>query len=584
MILRKLRIPAALLAQAPTDELHKHWGQDCYIANSEALERLLYRRFARHGLCLKVFRELTKSERDGELSSVTWGGARLSVATQVQNLFALHGVAPRVYSLAIINGKRIAQVTQYAEGEGQPDYSEAKRIIKKYRLGIKGKGKDDATRAAIRYTRYAFKWVGGLFVDFGRYYFREPKWYRAYLKGKLLIYANGKRAYQAVPELGVKGLRDHRYRMKHLQLNERSWRGQTVLDLGCNNGAMMREALRRGAKRVVGVDSRRISYWFQVMNWLKYWNFDMLPLDLPEQAELIEVCTGIAKFDVVLALAIVQYLEGGYQPWLAKLTKGTFYLEGDKLPKDAKFPPGTTGDALAWAVNIGEQYSEPLARDFRQVEWLCWVNDAGKRPLYRCWQKPRPRWGALPKGADARKHEAIRRGQSAFGYGGLKPQEMAFLYDCAHMAPDGLAIEIGTLNGASTMTWATARLGRGPIAVMDIIERPDRQETIRHSGYPIKTIIADSTKYDPPEMAFCFIDGDHTKTGIPFDIKVYPPKIMPGGIIVFHDYDRKEPKKPSRAYRVYREVKAWHKRNGWEYLGKAWRTIAFRRPGGSCDN
>ncbi len=577
MILRKLRIPKELLAQAPTDELHKHWGQDCYIAHSEALERLLYRRFARHGLCLKVFRELTKSERDGELSSITWGGARLSVATQAQNLFALYGIAPRVYSLAIINGKYAAQVTQYAEGEGQPNYAEARHIIKKYRIGIKGKKREDATRAAIRYTRYPFKWIGGLFVDFGRYYFRDPKWYRAYLKGKIKIRKGGTVAYEAVPELGVKGQRDHRHRVKHMQLDGLNWRGKTVLDLGCNNGAMLREALRRGAKRVVGVDFRRVSYWYQIMNWLEYWNFDMLPLDLPEQAEMVEVCTGIAQFDIVFALAIVQHMEGGYQPWLAKLTKGMLYLEGDRMPKGAKFPQGASGDAMLVGPTADEPYREALERDFRQVEWLGWIKDEDQRPLYRCWQKPRPKWGPLPKGAKARKREAVRRGQSIFGQAMMKREELAFLYDMAALAPDGLAIEIGTFNGSAAMTWATARLDRGPIVVVDNVERPILLENIRHSRYPIEVKITDSTKLVPPEMAFCFIDCDHTKSGIPYDIKIYPPQIMPGGIIVFHDFDKKEGGK-GKGYVVYREVKAWHKKHGWECLGKAWRTIAFRRP------
>lgn len=561
MILRKLRIPEALLAQAPTTEGHKNYGQDCYIAHSEALERLLYRRFARRGLCLKVSRELTKSELKGDLSTVRWGGARLTVATQVQNLFALHGVAPRVYSLAIVNGKRIAQVTQYAEGDGQPDYSEAKRIIKKYRLGIKGKPKEDATKAAIRYTRFDFKWVGSQFVDFGRFYFRDPKWYRAYLKGKIQVRKGGRVAYQAVEELGIKGQRGHRHRVKHMQLDGLDFRGKTVLDIGCNNGAMLREALRRGARRVVGVDFRRVSYWCQIMNLLEYWNYDIYPLDLPEQAEMIEVCTGTAKFDVVFALAIVQHMEGGYQPWLAKLAKETFYLEGDRVP------------------DSGEQYSEALARDFRQVEWLGWIKDEDARPLYRCWQKPRPKWGALPKGAKARKKEAVRRGQSIFGQAMMKREELAFLYDMALLAPYGLAIEIGTFNGSAAMTWASARLDRGDIGVMDNVERPILQKNIAHSGYPIKVEIEDSTKttWPIPEMAFCFIDADHTKRGIPFDIKIYPPQVVPGGIVVFHDYDPKEAAR-GKGYIVYREVNAWHKRNGWELLGRAGRLIAFRRP------
>jgi predicted O-methyltransferase YrrM len=313
------------------------------------------------------------------------------------------------------------------------------------------------------------------------------------------------------------------------------------------------------------------------MNLLEYWNYDILPLDLPEQAAMIEVATGIAKFDIVMALAIVQHMEGGYQPWLADLVKDTFYLEGNWLPKGAKFQSGWERDFRTVEANTGEQYSEDLARDFRQVEWLGWIKDEDRRPLYRCWKSSRPKWGPLPKGDAARKAEAVRRGQSIFGQALMSKDELAYLYDMAAIAPDGLAIEIGTFNGSAAMTWASARLGRGEIIVVDTVARDDLRENIKHSGYPIEVKIADSTKMIPPEMAFCFIDGDHTKTGIPHDIKIYPPRVAPGGVLVFHDFDPKEGPK-GKGYVVYGEVKAWHKRNGWELLGQAGRLIAFRRP------
>jgi len=185
----------------------------------------------------------------------------------------------------------------------------------------------------------------------------------------------------------------------------------------------------------------------------------------------------------------------------------------------------------------------------------------------------------LPRGKAARETEAVRRGQSIFGQTMIPKEELAFLYDLALEAPDGPACEVGAFCGSSLMAWASARLGRGAIAAIDIESRPELEENIRHSGYPVEILIGDSHEVweiIPEGLAFCFIDGDHTGPGIRRDMR-YTVKVKRGGIIAFHDYDKDEDKK-GKGYEVKAMVDAWQYNAQWEDLGQVGLVKAFRRP------
>ena len=565
----ELILAPELLAQAPTTEGHKNYGRDCYLAANPGLEEVLAELYGRPGLCLKVFRD-----HSGE-----YGGVPLAQSARAQNLFAFAGIAPRVYAIVTVNGQ-IAEVCDYADGSGKPDVKLGLELLKAYNVGVAGY--KNPAEEAKRYVAMEFKWVGDKLVDFGRFHLLDPEGYAERLRKLAQRRHRGKGGalvgYQAVPELHVPGQRDHRHRVKHMQLDGLDFHGKTVLDIGCNLGVMCREAVDRGAKRVVGVDWKRCEIWREVNNWLGYWNIDIVQATLPAQVERIWAETGTKQFDIVFALAIVQHMDGGYQPWIADLTKEVLYLEGDRLPKGTKTQSGWEPDFRQVEANTGEQYSEVLRRDFQEVEWLGWIKDEDRRALYRCWQIPRPAWGELPEGI-ARKAEAIRRGQSIFGRVLMWPEELAFLYDLAAKAPDGPACEVGCFNGSSLVTWASARQGRGQVSAIDIIDRLELRKNILHSGYLIDVVIGKSWEAaaDLEPQAFAFVDADHTQTGIPRDIKVYTSKVMPGGIIAFHDYDKKEAAK-GKGYVVYATVNAWQKRARWEPLGQAGRVIAFRRP------
>ena len=557
--MRELTYPPELLEQAPTTDTHKHYGQEVYIADSLELQRRLsldYARLNEH-LCLKVFKT------DGK----RWGGVDTEHVIKVQNLFAFHGLAPRVYDLVTVNGKR-AMVTEYAEGSGTPDYKAMASLLKHYRIGLKGKPGNPLDNA-VEYSRLAFKWIGGRFVDWGRYHFTDPTWYQARLVKKLRRRnKDGKMvSYQPVPELNVPGQRNHAHRLRKMRLDEIDFRGKTVLDIGCNTGAFCREALRRGASRIVGVDHRHAKMWYTVNSWLGYHNLDILQLTLPEERGAIEAVTGLATFDIVFALAIAQHMDGGYQEWIANLTDEVLFFEGNWHEPE-------------------ETYRETLESQFGEVELTGYIKDEDVRCMFRCWKDKNTTYVSLGRGPNARRASAIERGRTAYGRVMLTAVELEYLYTLASMAPNGDAVEAGILDGSSLVCWEVARRGRGLSYGVDINVTDTARRNVSRYQAGIQLIQRDSVEFgnqcqDGAGLAFCFIDADHTKTGIPRDIAAYAPAIKPGGILAFHDYDPDEDKR-GKGYVVKKTVDAWQKKAQWKPLGVIGRVAAFRRPGGGA--
>jgi len=94
-------------------------------------------------------------------------------------------------------------------------------------------------------------------------------------------------------------------------------------------------------------------------------------------------------------------------------------------------------------------------------------------------------------------------------------------------------------------------------------------------GLDVQRLDVDS--WDAPAMieeqvAFCFIDSDHA-IGPPRDIPAWTEKMMPLGIIAFHDYGVWKPNVTVKTY-----VDEWDAQAQWERMGLVGSTIAFRRP------
>lgn len=355
-LIRELSIPVNLLERAEDT----HISSFCFVAHSPGLQDILGPIYGREGLCLKVFRELEEEELP-DLQRFRWNKAPLGEAARVQNLFALCELAPRVYDIVLLNGRRWAQVTDYVLPEGQSDAAKLIDIVKQFHIGTK-----------VNWDLHGRNWRGRLFVDFGSLYFEDKEAYLAEMETRALamIYGAhkgqlGKAAYQAVPELHIPGQRVITTRIAAMGWEDDEFGGHTVLDLGCNLGGMLRAACRRGALRSVGIDRQNIgSVATEICNWLGYWNIDILRLGLPQEAHRIEERTGIWQFDVVFAFAIFNPM-GGYDSWIADLCKEELYLEGHG------------GD-------LPSRYEKDLRRDFSEVAFLGYTTDYLRRPLFRC--------------------------------------------------------------------------------------------------------------------------------------------------------------------------------------------------------
>ncbi|MDD5059294.1 MAG: class I SAM-dependent methyltransferase [Sideroxydans sp.] len=154
--------------------------------------------------------------------------------------------------------------------------------------------------------------------------------------------------------------------------------------------------------------------------------------------------------------------------------------------------------------------------------------------------------------------------------------QLAWVWCLAQVAPDGPAVECGIAHGGSLATWAPAREGRGPIYAVDVKFRDGVMERLAGYGYEIEALLMPS--WEAPahidgQVAFCFIDANHSESGFPRDIAVWPGKIAPGGVLAFHDYDVWKPNVVVKKY-----VDAWQERARWHYLGQIGALIAFRRP------
>jgi len=568
-LVRAIDIHTDLLAQVPTTPEHKHFGTHCYIAKSDELGAILEKLYGRKGLCLKVFSKSPTQDELKDPASFRWQHTGLVEATQIQNVFARAGISPRVYGLVLINGLRFAQVTDYVlPDSGKHQKTKAAQLCAKFKMGVKKSRFASDKQGAFEYVNDSNKWLGRFFIDFGRFYFRKPKVYVQFISDQIKKYPLGsnrakKMSYQDQPWLDLPGRRDMAYRAKQMRLKDCKLKGKTLLDVGCNAGGFVRIAMDLGAVRAVGVDHKYAEASYHISNWLGYWNCDYYHLELPSERGQIVKRSGIKKFDVVLFLSVTDTKGTKRLGWIAKWWRNLC------KPNGIMYVEGHHGDSKP-------KYHAALLKLFADVEWMGYLKDNGRRVLFRCWAK---KW-IQSRSKKARREYAVRKGQSIQGRVKTRREEAYFLYDLASQAPNGLSVEAGVLNGGSLIAWAHARIAHGRIIAVDYKDRRLMRENIARCGIDIEVMICDS--WEAPAripgvqfgFAFAFIDAGHTEDRFPKDLAAYAPRIMPGGIIAFHDYKTYE----DRGFVIGKHVDAWVKREGWEKLGRAGSVIAFRRP------
>jgi len=166
-------------------------GSDALIAHNYLLDETLKRLYGLSGLCLKMFRVLTADQKK-RLDLYTWTGSTLIEATIVQNIFALHGLAPFVFGLVLLNDERLAQVTEYADGSGLPDLALVESLRDKYKISTRTQQHNSGPVFDIRFD---INWVGGKLVDFGGWYVSDMDEYQRDVLRRLLnsFTTNGRR-------------------------------------------------------------------------------------------------------------------------------------------------------------------------------------------------------------------------------------------------------------------------------------------------------------------------------------------------------------------------------------------------------
>lgn len=264
-------------------------SKHCFIQTNGYLVDKLSTKYGRR-IALKVFDDVAVDVEEN-MYQVKWGddavgeeprrNTLLWEATQIQNIAALHGLAPRVYGLTTVvlcGTIHPVQIIEYIEGANPSSHEAAEAIYEKVQeLGEKygfSYHKRDVSMADV---------IDGKLIDFQTFAFTKD--YRDTVRE---IYCEsgkyGKVYYQDVPEIDLNGgPRKSELRIKELGLDQIDFSKKIVWDIGGAGGYFTRYALERGAKRVVGFDMEGpVNASRHMANYLGYFNADYEVVDLKD--------------------------------------------------------------------------------------------------------------------------------------------------------------------------------------------------------------------------------------------------------------------------------------------------------------
>ena len=342
-------------------DLAKH----CFVSRGK-LNTLLANSYGRDEdkVCLKIF-DQTEVNNVEDYETALWGdnppqgeprkNTTLFEGTQIQNILAWHGLAPRVYGLETVNlcDKLVPlQVTEYVEGEDSTIdeavkvYNKVKKLGEEYGFKVE---KDDVSEADV---------IGGKLVDVQTFAFNWK-----YMDTAKDIYINkgkyGKVYYQDIPAFKLSGgPRKSEERIKMLGLDKIDFNGKTVLDIGCAGGFFCRYAVDRGAKKVTGMDlPETAEAAFHASNYLGYFNIDYLPVDVRE------IKTSYDEFDIVLLLSMNYHI--GIPDWIPASAKEVMVFEDNGKGRR----------------NLRE-VADPWVKQFNTQEFIGLATDHGDKPIY----------------------------------------------------------------------------------------------------------------------------------------------------------------------------------------------------------
>lgn len=166
---------------------------------------------------------------------------------------------------------------------------------------------------------------------------------------------------------------------------------------------------------------------------------------------------------------------------------------------------------------------------------------------------------------------------------GCHKSELEHLYTLASQAPeDALIVEVGSYLGSSAVTMA--HTGRRIICIdcfkayfdgfgqdQVVMHEEFRKNTRDYENiklYRMESYKAE--KYIKEPIDLLFIDGDHEYEGVKLDCNLYLPKVRPGGLAAFHDYQN------TACPGVKQAVD--EATGDWETVSNLWSIITKRKP------
>ena len=164
-------------------------------------------------------------------------------------------------------------------------------------------------------------------------------------------------------------------------------------------------------------------------------------------------------------------------------------------------------------------------------------------------------------------------------------EEYGFLRECAESAPDGLFVELGTFQGASTIVIADVANERGlPCLTIDnfsMQRTPTNPQVVRNNlsraGIdPLPRIVSSQSHIVPNDVgkvAFLFIDTDHRAEVLNPELDAWLPLVSPGGIVALHDYNCPE-RYPTMTPAIDGRL---GDSDEWERIGLVGHLVAFQR-------
>lgn len=166
--------------------------------------------------------------------------------------------------------------------------------------------------------------------------------------------------------------------------------------------------------------------------------------------------------------------------------------------------------------------------------------------------------------------------------GYLSRWEGAFLEGLASSCPDpARVVDLGTGRGASLLRMLTALSLHMDVHAwtFDLIAQPDALKLIQDAQIPRwrytfrPSDSAEAVALVPPEaeINLVYVDASHSAEGVQKDINAWCPRLTPGGIMAFHDYN-------NRKHQVTAPIKSSMKRLGWKRIGLIGTLIAFEKP------